>query len=505
MARMISPAKHLLAIFVTAVLLAACSGGSAPIDTSIVGAGDNWGNPSGDWSKSRFSRLTDISADNVGELGMAWEYDLGTNRVQEATPVVIDGVMYASGNLGRVYALNAATGEELWTFTPEVNMQVNRYACCDQANRGLAVVDDKVIVGALDGWLYALDTKTGKEVWKANTIADGKRSHTITGAPEIAGEMVIIGNGGADYDGRGYVTAYHISDGKEAWRFWIVPHDPADGPQESEALEKALETWDPKSRWDVGGGGHAWDAITYDPVFDQVIVGTGKGGPYPAKIRSPAGGDNLYLDSLVALDPKTGELKWYFQETPQDSWDLTAVQPMVLTELEVNGQQRPVILHAPKNGFMFVIDRETGKPLSINALVRTSWASGWNMETGKPVLTPEYSEYSTGPKIVFPASPGARNWFPAAWDPDRKLYFGNVQDMGNLMFLTLAPGERLTHRQQALNTGSALLFTADLPELAKTLPPPVQEEIMALPQWKWVQEMPYSNQLRAIDPLTGKT
>lgn len=488
-----------------ALLLAACSSGAPDIDMSVVGAGDDWDNPSGDWSESRFSRLTDINAENVGELGFAWEYDLGTNRVQESTPVVVDGVMYASGNLGRVYALDAATGEELWTFTPEVNMQANRYACCDQANRGLALADGKVIVGALDGWLYALDAKSGDMVWKANTIVDTKRSYTITGAPEVAGDIVVIGNGGADYDGRGYVSAYNISDGSEAWRFYVVPHDPKEGPQETPELEAALKTWDPNSRWDIGGGGHAWDAITYDPLTDYVIVGTGNGGPYPAKTRSPSGGDNLYLDSLVALDRKTGEMKWYFQETPQDSWDLTAVQPMVLTELDVKGETRPVIVHAPKNGFLFVVDRETGKPLAANAIVRTSWASGWDLDTGKPIMTPEFSEYSKEPKIVFPASPGARNWFPAAYDPDRQLYVGNVLDMGNLMFITPAQGPDFEHRPQALNTGSALLFTADLQMLVGIFPPPMQEQIKALPQWKWVEEQPYKNQLRAMDPLTGET
>ncbi|MBD3728978.1 MAG: PQQ-dependent dehydrogenase, methanol/ethanol family [Sphingomonadales bacterium] len=501
MARLNARLAALLAI----LLLAACSRGAPGVDTTQIGAGDDWDNPSGDWSESRFSRLEDITPGNVGQLGLAWEYDLGTNRVQEATPVVAGGVMYASGNLGRVYALDAATGKELWTFTPEVDMQANRYACCDQANRGLALAQGKVFVGALDGWLYALDAKTGRLVWKTNTIADGRRSHTITGAPEIAGDVVVIGNGGADYDGRGYVTAYRINDGSQAWRFWIVPHDPKLGPQESPELEAAVKTWDANSRWDIGGGGHAWDAITYDPLLDQLIIGTGNGGPYPWKTRSPAGGDNLYLDSLVALDPRTGAMKWYFQETPRDSWDLTAVQPMVLAELEVDGKPRPVIIHAPKNGFMFVIDRATGKPLAANAIVRTSWASGWDLQTGRPKLTPEYSEYSQSPKIVFPASPGARNWFPAAWDPARKLYFGNVLDMGNLMFVPPGLGLGFTHRAQAPNPGAALLFTPDLAGLLDGFPPEMQDRVKALPQWQWVKDKPWSNQLRAIDPLTGKT
>src|SRR5690606_22180744 len=299
--------------------------------------------------------------------------------------------------------------------------------------------------------------------------------YTITGAPEIAGGLVIIGNAGAEYDTRGYVTAYAIDDGSQEWRFWTIPHDPKAGPQESEALEAALKTWDSNSRWDIGGGGTVWDAIAYDPVFDQVIIGTGNGGPYPLHTRSPSGGDNLYLDSVVALDAKTGEMKWYFQETPQDSWDLTATAPMVFAELEVGGTKRPVILHTPKNGFFFVIDRETGKPLAANALVRTSWASGWNLETGKPILTPEFSDYSTGPKIVFPASSGARNWHPAAYDPTRNLYFASVVDMGNLMFIN--PGQdKPVYRPGAMAASAALLFTSDLQAALPSLPPSLQQQ-----------------------------
>jgi quinohemoprotein ethanol dehydrogenase len=489
--------------FVAAALLvvAACTDATVPnVDTSVIGAGDDWDNPGGDWAGSHFSRLTDITPANVGQLGLAWEYDLGTARVQEATPVVIDGVMYTSGNLGRVYALDAATGAELWKFEPEVDMQANRSACCDQANRGVQVHDGKVFVGSLDGYLYALDAKTGAVAWKADTIADRERGYTVTGAPEIAGDLIIIGNAGAEYDVRGYVTAYNVADGSEEWRFWTIPHDPKEGPQESEALEAALETWDPESRWDIGGGGTVWDAINYDPEFDQVIIGTGNGGPYPLHTRSPSGGDNLYLDSVVALDRATGEMNWHFQETPQDSWDLTATQPMVLTTLE----DRPVILHTPKNGFFFVIDRETGKPLAANAIVRTSWASGWNLETGKPVLTPEFSDYSTGPKLVFPASAGARNWYPAAYDPKRNTYFASVIDMGNLMFVP--PGmENPPHQQRSMNASAALLFTSDLQAALPSLPPPVQAAVKALPQWQWVTDKPYSSELRAIDPMTGKT
>jgi len=494
------------AIVIAALLLSACNRGYNPhdIDTSVIGADENWDNPGGDWAESHFSQLTDIDAKNVGTLGLAWEYDLGTARVQEATPVVIDGVMYTSGNLGRVYALNAATGAELWTFDPGADMQYNRYACCDQANRGVAVADGKVFVASLDGWLYALDAKTGEQVWKVDTFVDRHRGYTITGAPEIAGDLVVIGNAGAEYDTRGYVTAYDIRSSQLTWRFYTIPHDPKTGPQETPELEEALKTWDPDSRWDIGGGGTAWDAITYDPVYDQVIVGTGNGGPYPLHTRSPSGGDNLYLDSLVALDRKTGAMKWYFQETPTDSWDLTATQPMVLAKMDIGGSDRDVILHTPKNGFFFVVDRKTGEPLAANPLVRMSWANGFDFEKGKVNLTPSTSDYSAGPQIVFPASVGARNWHPAAYDPDRKLYFASVVDMGNLMFIP--PGqEEPAYKPTALAASAALIFTSDLEAALPSLPPPIQEAIKKSPQWPWVKANPGSAELRAIDPLTGKT
>ncbi len=482
----------------------ACSPSGPTEQASAFGAGDNWANAGGDVYKSHYSTLTDINAENADRLGLAWSYDMDTNRVQEATPVVVGGIMYTGGNLGRAYALNAVTGEEIWVFEPEVDMQANRSACCDQANRGVALSDGKVMVASLDGWLYALDSATGDVVWKVDTITDRTRGYTITGAPEVADDIVVIGNGGAEYDTRGYVTAYNIVDGSQAWRFFTVPHDPADGPQESEALETALKTWDADSRWDIGGGGTVWDAINYDPEFDQIYLGVGNGTPHPLFKRSPSGGDNLYLSSIVALDRKTGDVNWHYQETPRDSWDYTASQPMILTDMEVDGQNRQVILHSPKNGYLFVIDRETGVPLSINAIVRTSWADGYDLETGRPNLTPETSEYHDGAKVVFPGSAGARNWYPAAYDPERELYFASVLDMGNLIFVPPSGQGRPERLPQALNSGAALIFTADLEAVLPTLPPPVQDQVKALPQWQWVKDKPYSSQMRAIDPISGE-
>ncbi|MBT2188109.1 PQQ-dependent dehydrogenase, methanol/ethanol family [Sphingobium nicotianae] len=482
--------------------LAGCSGqGSGGSGIGPLAA-DNWVTPGGDVGKSHYSTLTDINRETVGKLGLAWSADLGTNRGLEATPVVIDGVMYTSGVAGRVYAFEAATGKALWAFEPQVDMQVNRTVCCDMVNRGVAVARGKVYVTALDGWMYALDQKSGAVVWKADTVVDRRKGDSSTGAPEVASDVVIIGNAGAEYDTRGCVSAFDLETGELKWRFFTVPRDPKLGPQESPDLDAALKTWDPNSRWDVGGGGTPWDAINYDPETGLVLVGTGNGGPYAVSKGSPKGGDNLYIGSIVALDAKTGRLKWHYQETPGDNWDFTSTQPMILTRLKVDGEERPVILHAPKNGFLYVLDRRDGKLLRANALVRMNWANGVDMKTGRPRLTPEHSDYTSGPKIVFPSSPGARNWHPAAYDPQSGLYIGTVQDLGNAIYMT--PGQK-PHARKALNNDASLLFTSDLQAVLPTLPPPLRDAIAARPEMAWVKQNPGSTELRAIDPLTGRT
>ncbi len=489
-----------------ALALAAC-GPKETAPPQQAEAADNWTNPGGDAGKTHHSTLTDITAENVGRLGLAWEAQLGTNRVLEATPVVVDGVMYTSGVAGRAYAFDAASGKALWSFEPKVDMQVNRTVCCDMANRGVAVAPDgkgggKVFVAALDGVLYALDAKTGRPVWQADTIEDHSRGGNSTGAPEVAGSVVVIGNGGADYDARGDVSAWDISTGKPAWRFHVVPRDPKLGPQDNPELEAALKTWDPRSRWDMGAGGGPWDAINYDAETGLVLVGTGNGEPYSLDIRSPSGGNNLYVSSIVAIDPKTGRMKWFYQESPQDQWDYDATAPMILTHMKVDGEDHPVVLHAPKNGFLYVIDRRDGKLLRANTIVRVNWAKGIDPKTGQAIIDNEAADFSHGPKIIFPGTPGARNWHPASFDPASGLYFGAIQDMGNLMFVP--PGDK-PYKPKGLNTAAALIFTPQLQAALATLPPPVAAQVKALPAWQEVLKNPGGTTMRAIDPLTGKT
>ena len=303
---------------------------------------------------------TQINDANVGQLGLAWSYATGTTRGLQATPIVVDGRMYATGVWSVVYALDAKTGKQLWKYDPDVPRAWGRYACCDVVNRGVALWGDALFVGTLDGRLVSLDAKTGKKRWEVNTI-DRTKPYTITGAPRVVKGKVLIGNGGGEYGVRGYFSAYDARTGKLAWRFYTVPGNPKDGFETPE-LEKAAKTWNGEW-WLGGGGGTVWDSMAYDPELDTLYVGTGNGSPWARAIRSPGGGDNLYLSSILAIDPDNGKLKWHYQVTPADNWDYTATQHIVLADLLFDGKPRKVLMQAPKNGFFYVLDRVSGELL----------------------------------------------------------------------------------------------------------------------------------------------
>jgi quinohemoprotein ethanol dehydrogenase len=351
----------------------------------------------------------------VRSLGLAWEFDDiqvrgSVHRGLEATPLVVDGVMYVSGPWSIVYALDARTGRKLWVFDPQVQGAWARKACCDVVNRGVAVWKGKVYVGTLDGYLIALDARDGRVLWKVDTLIDRTRAYVINGAPAIAGNLVVIGNAGADMGVRGYLGAYDLDGGALMWRFFTVPGDPAKGFEHPE-LTAAAKTWDAQSRWEYGGGGTAWDTIVYDPQLDLVYVGTGNASPHPVWTRSPAGGDNLYLASILAIEARTGRLAWHYQTTPGESWDYTATQNIILADLAIGGRTRHVLLQAPKNGFFYVIDRRTGELISAEKFTTVTWAERVDIATGRPVLT-QQSDYSAGPKLIYPANWGGHNWQP---------------------------------------------------------------------------------------------
>ncbi len=388
--------------------------------------GANWLSLGRNWKQQHYSPLDDINASNVAELGFAWEYDASSRigkvpRGLEATPFVVDGVMYTSGAWGVVYALEADTGGEIWRYDPPVDPTYSRKACCDVVNRGVAVWKGKVYVGTIDGWLTSLDAATGEVNWRSDVIIDRTMAYANTGPPQIAGRVIVIGTSGADMGARGYFSAYDLETGKLVWRFFTVPGDPKNGYEHPE-VEIAAKTWDPESRWEAGGGGTVWGQMTYDPELNLLYVGTSNGSPYPAWIRSPSGGDNLFLCSILAIDPDTGRLIWYYQETPGESWDYTATQNMILAELEFDGQMRKVLMQAPKNGFFYVLDRETGELLSAENFVEVNWASHIDLATGRPVFT-GLADYRDEPKFVVPGPYGAHNWNPMSYSPETGLVY----------------------------------------------------------------------------------
>jgi len=413
-----------------ALLVASCSGGGADNKatdtTGIDGAriikadGGEWLSYGRTYDEQRFSPLDQINTGNVGELGLAWYADLDTARGQEATPLVIDGKIYVTTAWSKVKAFDATTGKPLWDYDPKVPGETGVKACCDVVNRGLAAWGNMLFLGTLDGRLIALDRGTGREIWSKVTV-DQDKSYTITGAPRVIDGMVIIGNGGAEFGVRGFVAAYDAATGKQLWKFYTVPDRP--GANEAEYLKAAETSWKGEY-WNIGGGGTVWDAMAFDPELGLLYVGVGNGSPWNQAYRSPGGGDNLYLSSIVAIRVKTGEYAWHYQTTPGETWDYTATQHIMLADLEIGGKTRKVLMQAPKNGFFYVIDRATGEFISANNFVPVNWATGIDQKTGRPIENPAARVDKTGkPFIVSPGPLGAHNWHPMAYDAKQKLVF----------------------------------------------------------------------------------
>ncbi|WP_407672598.1 PQQ-dependent dehydrogenase, methanol/ethanol family [Novosphingobium organovorum] len=444
---------------VGALALGGCSGGRASpshesvsskgvVDGTIIATGDNseWLSYGRTYDEQRYSPLDAINRTNVGELGLAWSSDLDTARGQESTPLVIDGVIYITTAWSKVRAYDAKSGKELWAYDPEVPGATGVKGCCDVVNRGLAAWGDKLFLGTFDGRLVALDRKTGKVAWTQVTT-DPAKPYTITGAPRVVKGLVIIGNGGAEMGVRGYVTAYHADTGKQAWRFYTVPDAP--GKNSEKYLKDAEKTWHGQY-WAEGGGGTAWDSMAYDPELDLLYIGVGNGSPWNQGIRSEGKGDNLYLSSIVAVRPETGEYVWHFQTTPGETWDFTATQSIILADLTIGGKTRKVLMQAPKNGFFYVIDRETGKFISGKNFVPVNWATGLDPVTGRPIENPEARYYKTGKMWVgSPGAGGAHSWHPMAYSPKDKLVFIPAQHAA----LPYFPDKDWKPAKKGFNTG----------------------------------------------------
>ncbi len=416
----------------------------AAVDQPRLSAADKdpgqWMSHGRDWTEQRFSPLKQINDKNVDRLGLAWFAELNTYRGVDATPLAIDGVLYNVSAWDVTTAYDATNGKVLWTYDPKIPLEWGRLACCGPVSRGLAAWKGKIYVAALDGRIIALDAKTGKPVWSTQTLEPGQPL-SITGAPRIASGQVVIGNGGGDFGARGYISAYDAESGKQTWKFYIVPGDPAkmpEGAASDSVMPMAAKTWDGEW-WKVGGGGNDWDTIVYDPKLNLVYFGTGNGSPHPQDFRSPGGGDNLFICSIVAVDATTGKYAWHYQEVPGEEWDYDCTAPLILSDLTIHGKKRQVIMHAPKDGFFYVLDRATGKLLSAKPYVPSTWAHRIDMTTGKPVLDPN-ARLTVMPHLMTPSSGGGHNWNPMSYSPLTGLVYIPTMEQWVVMS-QLPPGQ----------------------------------------------------------------
>jgi alcohol dehydrogenase (cytochrome c)/quinohemoprotein ethanol dehydrogenase len=440
-----------------------------------------WLTYGGDYNEQRYSRLTQITRENVHQLGLSWFADYDTNLTQQGTPLYIDGVIYVSTAWTHIYAFDARSGKTLWEYNPKTPGEWIRNVCCGIVNRGIAAWNGKIYAGTLDGRLVALDAATGKEVWSTLTI-DPQQHYSITSAPRIAKGKVFIGESGGEYGVRGYISAYDADSGKQLWRFYTVPPAPGQ-PYENAAMKRAAATWGPSDWWKLGGGGSVWDAIVYDPALDLLYFGTGNGTPWNDHFRDPTSGDNLYLASIIAVKPDTGRYVWHYQTVPADTWDYDAVSPLTVVDLTWEGKKRRVLLQPCKNGFFYVLDAASGKLLSAVPFVKNmNWADGVDIKTGRPRVRPE-ARYVGHSFNLYPGVQGAHGWQANAYSPQTGLIYFPTQDA----YFPMVPTPSFTASATGYNLG--LDFTA---------PTTYYKDHPKEPQG-------FQSFLQAWDPVTGKT
>jgi alcohol dehydrogenase (cytochrome c) len=421
----------------------------------------NWLTYSGAYSSHRYSRLDQINPANVGNLELKWVFQAQSLEKFGATPLVVDGVMYVTQANNHVIALDAKTGRVFWIYqypsSPDLKL------CCGQVNRGLAILGDTLFMGTLDAHLIALDARTGQPIWKV-AVADGKAGYSLTMAPLIVKDKVLVGTAGGEYGIRGFIAAYDGRSGKEAWRFTTIP-----GPG-----EPGHETWEGEA-WKTGGGS-AWLTGSYDPELNLTYWGIGNPGPDFARAQRP--GDNLYTNSVVALDPDTGAMKWYFQFTPHDGADWDAVQVPVLVNADWNGSPRKLLYWANRNGFFYVFDRASGKFLLGKPFVKQNWATGLD-GNGRPVLAslPEGAP-------VYPGIQGGTNWYSPSYSPRTRLFYVSAWDGYSSIF---------TPMQMAHVAGQRFMGGR-----ARSGTPPLRRGAINT----WTEEAGHGAVL-AIDPQTG--
>ncbi|MDX9998911.1 MAG: PQQ-dependent dehydrogenase, methanol/ethanol family [Phenylobacterium sp.] len=460
-------AARFVLVIAALMLTAACQRGgeeaasAGRVDQARLEAAESnaeWLSYGRSYSEQRYSPLTQVNSENVGQLGLAWYAEFDTDRGQEATPLVVDGVLYTTTAWSKVSAFDARSGQLKWSYDPKVPGQKGMDACCDVVNRGVAVWNGKVFVGALDGRLIALDAATGKPVWSVQTT-DTSKPYTITGAPRVIKGKVLIGNGGGEYGVRGYLSAYDADSGQLVWRFYTTPNPqglPDNAASDKVMAEKAAATWFGEGWKESGGGATVWDAMAYDPALDILYVGVGNGSPWNHQVRSDGKGDNLFVSSILALKPDTGAYVWHYQTTPGETWDYTATQHIILADLQIGGQLRKVLMQAPKNGFFYVLDRATGELISANNYVPVTWATSVDPRTGRPIENPA-ARYRNAPALQMPAPFGGHNWHPMAFNPKHGLVYIPAQQVP---FAYTDASVGFTYRPGAWNTGVDFLANA---------------------------------------------
>ncbi|MEM7424621.1 MAG: methanol/ethanol family PQQ-dependent dehydrogenase [Pseudomonadota bacterium] len=407
------------------------------------------------YDMTRHSPLNQINADTVKGLRPVWTYSLADTRGQESFPIIHDGVMYVTTH-NSTMALDAVTGKQKWKQVIEYPAETPRVACCGIVNRGVAILDGKIFRTTLDAHVIALDTATGKEVWRTKSI-DFKAGYSMTVAPLIADGVVIVGISGGEYGIRGYIEAYNPENGERVWRTYTVP----------EPGEPGSETWkDGGDAWKRGGG-PAWLTGSYDPELHTVYWGTGNAASWNAGLRP---GDNLYTSSILALEPKTGKIKWHYQTSPNDPFDHDGTNELILTELD----GKKVLMQASRNGFFYVLDRTNGKLLAANTFVdKVNWADKIDLTSGRPVHTEVTTKARSGEQVTYwPSAFGGKNWSPMAYNPDSKTAFANTLNIG-MNYKAVEPQYR----------PGVFYFGAEF-------------------SWAWPDGARGS--LRAIDPMTGK-